>query len=232
MSIPLQQTARYLREHFEELTEEEAKILQKGFLVSLEEVVQIYNPECVDWVKEQFQPHLDSDYLQSYFKVWFQQLLKHPDTYAQAFLNQNYRYLYPGERDYLYGRLVTTAILFMVELDQIHDGYVDFSFIPSDSRGREILRHFYYMMEEMPILSMFLSASLHIYAFLGELAYLLAKKRRREILFLVPMLFILLLRLFSPVANVRYIMPIMAAQPVTAAWCYVAAHREDLKMQG
>ncbi|MCH5338324.1 MAG: hypothetical protein J1E03_06045 [Acetatifactor sp.] len=38
LSIPLQQTARYLKEHYDEITEEEAEVLGRGFTVSLKQV--------------------------------------------------------------------------------------------------------------------------------------------------------------------------------------------------
>lgn len=78
----------------------------------------------------------------------------------------------------------------------------------------------------MPIFSMLFSAGFHTFILLGECAYLLAKKQKRAMLFLVPGLTILLLRMFSPVnAYVRYMLPIMAMLPVTAAWCFIVTHK-------
>lgn len=228
LSIPLQQTARYLREHFDELTEEESAVLQECFAVELDEAARLYNPICADPVKANLRPHLASSCLKSYFKIWFQQFLKHPSTYIQAFLNQNYGYFYPNQHDYLYGYLDLTAVLFLGNSEQRYDDYVDIAFAIPDNSGREILRHIFYMVEKMPLFGMLKSAGVHIYILLGECIYLLAKKRRREILFLIPGLFVLLLRLFSPVACVRYILPILAALPVTAAWCYFATHKEEV----
>ncbi|MCM1026817.1 MAG: DUF6020 family protein [Roseburia sp.] len=226
LSVPLQQTARYLREHYDELTPEETAVLQKGFTVGLDEIAGGYNPICSDPVKAYFQIP-DSAYLKSYFKVWLQQLRKHPDTYVQAFLNHIYGYFYPDRHDYQYDTLHLTGVFFIGNSDKWHDDYLDMEFAVSDDSGRRILQHFFYTVEKMPVFGMLFSAGFHTYILLGECTYLFAKKRRRELLPLVPGLFVLLLRLFSPVnASVRYTLPIMAALPVTAAWCYSAAHRE------
>ncbi len=232
LSIPLQQTARYLREHYEELTEEEAKVLQEGFTVSLDQVAAAYNPICSDPVKENFQKHPNTAYLKAYFRVWLQQLVKHPDTYIQAFLNHTYGYFYPDMHDHQYDTLHYTAFFHIGNSDKWHDGHLDMEFAVEDDTMREILRHSLYLVEKMPLFSMLLSAGMHTYLLLGECAYLLSKKKRREMLFLIPGLFILLLRIASPVnAYVRYIMPIMVMLPVTAPWCYIASHRTDVKQQ-
>lgn len=221
LSIPLQQTARYVRDHYDEITEEEAVVLQKGFKIELEDVASVYNPICADGVKSNFQKYPDSAYLKSYFTVWYQQMLKHPDTYIEAFLNHMYGYFYPDMHDYLYDSWHYTAIFYIGNSDKLHDDCLDIEFGISNSSGRQILQNFLYTVEKMPVVSMLLSAGMHTYILLGQCAYLMAKKRKKAILLLAPAIFILLLRLVSPVnAYLRYFMPIMVILPVTVAWCY------------
>lgn len=213
--------------HSDEVTREEAEILQEVFNIPLEQISTWYHPLCADAMKISLKSPLNSDDLQSYFKVWFQQFLKHPDTYIKAFLNQNYEYFYPDQHDYLYGEQEVTATFFIVDTEHYEDGWLDISFAISDSSGRQILKDFFYTVEKMPLFGMLKSAGMQVYFLLGECVYLLAKKRRREILFLIPGLFVLLIRLFSPVAYLRYILPIMVALPVTAAWCYNVTHQKE-----
>lgn len=232
LSVPLQQTARYLREHPDEVTAEEAAVLREGFTIELNEIANVYNPICSDPVKANFQTHPDSAYLKSYFKVWAQQLLKHPDTYIQAFLNHTYGYFYPDQHDYLYNSSHLTGFFYIGNSDKWHDDYLDIEFGIQDSSFRKILQHSFYLVETMPIFSMLFSAGFHTFILLGECAYLLAKKQRRAILFLVPGLIILLLRMFSPVnAYMRYMLPIMAMLPVTAAWCFIVTHKQNMAVK-
>lgn len=232
LSIPLQQTARYLREHYDEVTAEEAMVLQEGFTIGLNEIADIYYPICSDPVKAYFQANPDPAYLKSYFKVWFSQFRKHPNTYIQAFLNHTYGYFYPNQHDYLYDSLHLTGVFLIGNSDKWHDDYLDIEFGISNNSGRKILQHFFYLTEKMPLFSMLFSTGLHTYILLGECVYLLAKKQLRGILFLVPGLFVLLLRLFSPVnGSVRYMLPIMVLLPVTAAWCYITTHKQNLSIK-
>lgn len=230
LSIPLQQTARYLRDHFDEVTEEEAAILQEGFTEELTVIAASYFPVCSDPVKASFCQHPDADYIKSYFKVWREQFVKHPDTYVQAFINHIYGYFYPVRHGHLHNTSNSTGIFFLGNSDHWHDGYVDLDFGISDDTGRQILMHYFYLMEKMPVFSMFFCSGLYTYILLGGCAYLLAKGKRREIFFLIPQLFILLLRIFSPVnGSMRYMLAIMVTLPVMAAWCYAAVHGENLE---
>lgn len=230
LSIPLQQTARYLRDHFDEVTEEEAAILQEGFTEDLTVIAAAYSPVCSDPVKVHFCQHPDADYIKSYFKVWRGQFVKHPDTYVQAFINHTYGYFYPVRHGHLHNTSNSTGVFFLGNSDHRHDEYVDLDFGISDNTGRQILMHFFYLMEKMPVFSMLFCPGLYTYILLGGCAYLLAKGKRREILFLIPQLLILFLRIFSPVnGSMRYMLAIMVTLPVMAAWCYAAAHGEDLE---
>jgi len=223
LSIPLQQTARYLREHYEEITEEEARVLQEGFMVELNSVGNMYNPIISDPVKENFVKCPDSDYLKSYFTVWLGQFIKHPDTYIQAFLNHVYGYFYPN----LHGYGGYLAIFYIGNAEQWHDGYLDIEYVIQNNNLRKLLENTLYLMEKTPIISMFLSAGLHTFLLLGEFTYLWCKRRKKEIAVLVPAFVVLLICMASPVnAYLRYVMPIMVTLPVNVAWCYALGHRE------
>ncbi len=229
LSIPLQQTARYLIRHSDDITEEEAEILQETFNIPLEGISKWYDPRYADTMEMVLKPNLTSDQVKSYLKVWFQQFLRHPDTYAQAFLNHNYVYFYPDEYEYMKKYQDNTVTFTIVDEEQrYYDGYYDIRFAVWDGSGREILKDIFYTVEKMPLFGMFKSAGLHIYFLLGECVYLLAKKRRREVLFLVPGLFVILLRLFSPLACIRYVLPIVAMLPVTVSWCYIVTRKEEI----
>jgi hypothetical protein len=222
LSIPLQQTARYLKEHYDELTDEEEEILSEGFDIPLSSVASVYSPLISDGVKVNFVDNPDKEYLKKYFRVWFGQLLKHPDTYIQAFINQTYGYFYPDMRnhgDYL-------VYLFIGNTDKWHDGYLDMEFGIENGYGRALLAQYIYLIEKMPVFSMLLSPGMYTYILLGCFAYLL-QKNRRKIFLLLPGICTLLICIASPVNGyLRYVMPLMAVTPLYIAWCYKAGHSE------
>lgn len=217
LSVPLQQTARYLRDHYEELTEEEAAILQEGFEIPLDELAAKYKPTISDPVKGKFVDNPDSAYLKRYFKVWFAQFRKHPDTYVQAFLNQIYGYFYPdcpNHGDYL-------TVTYLGNADYLKDDYLDMKFAVKNGWLREILRHVIYTVEKMPGLSLLYGCGIYTYMLLGGTIGLLARKKWRETAVLVPMFCILLICMVSPVNGyLRYMMPVMATLPLWGAWCF------------
>jgi hypothetical protein len=225
LSIPLQQTARYLKEHYDELTDEETEILSEGFEIPLSSVADVYSPLISDGVKANFVDNPDSEYLKKYFKVWYEQFLKHPDTYIQAFINQTYGYFYPNMRnhgDYL-------VYLYIGNSDKWHDGYLDMEFGIENDYGRSILAHFIRLTEKLPLFSMLLSPGMYTYILFGCLVYLLNRKNKRNIVILMPGICTLLICIASPVNGyLRYVMPLMAVTPLYIAWCYASVHSETV----
>lgn len=215
LSIPLQQTARYLKEHYDDITEEEAEILQRGFTVSLNQVS--YHPMTSDGVKEVFVPHPDMEYLKEYFSVWFRQLLQHPDTYVQAFLNHTYGYFYPNVHNF--GQFI--AVFYIGNSEHWQDGYLDIKFAVDSPYARRILEHTVYLMERLPVASIFLSPGFYVYLILIALVYLIYRKPR-AIIPLIPGVCVVMICLASPVNGfLRYMMPVMVTMPVILAWCYM-----------
>lgn len=217
LSIPLQQTARYIMEYPDDITEEEMLVLQEGFSVDISEIPSLYNPVLSDPVKAEFVHNPAPGYLKKYFKVWLRQLVRHPDTYVQAFLNQTYAYFYPNAHDGK-GEEFQFYIVYGVEL---HDGNFDIDFGISNSVLRQLLMHYGYLFEMLPVFGMILSPGLYTYILIGGAVYLVSKKRRRGLIGLIPAFIVLLINLVSPVNGcIRYMLPIMAAAPLLIAWCY------------
>lgn len=217
LSVPLQQTARYLREHFDEVTEDEAEVLERGFEVELAEIARRYKPEISDPVKGSFVDNPDSAYLKEYFGVWQAQLGKHPDTYIQAFLNQIYGYFYPdcpNHGDYL-------TVTYIGNSEHWQDGHLDMEFTVKNGVLREFLRHYIYTVEKLPVLSLLYGCGIYTWLLFGAGVGLIAGKKRRELCVLVPELCVLLICLLSPVNGyLRYMMPVMAALPLWSAWWF------------
>lgn len=225
LSIPLQQTARYLREHLEDVTPEEAEVLQRGFTIDLEQIANVYNPVISDSVKGSFVKHPDGAYLKAYFKVWFQQLLKHPDTYVQAFLNQVYGYFYPNVHNY--GDYL--GVFYIGNGDKWHDGTLDIEYVIENNWGRRILEEALHVAEKTPVIGLLLSAGLHVYLLLGQCTFLFVKRKRKDMAIFIPEICVLLICIASPVnAYLRYLMPVMVLLPVTAAWCFGFTDYEEV----
>jgi len=95
LSIPFQQTARYIRDYGDEVTKEEKTVISK-VLNNYDSLGKVYNPDISDPVKSLYNIEAGNKDLKAYFKVWFNQLVKHPDCYVQSTANLAYGWFYPG----------------------------------------------------------------------------------------------------------------------------------------
>jgi hypothetical protein len=219
LSIPLQQTARYISEHPDDITEEEQKILQSVFDVDIYELPGLYNPGLSDPVKAMFVYEPGSYALRNYFKVWFNQFLRHPNTYIQAFLSQTYAYIYPDAHELK----SETYFFYIVYGEALHDGNFDVDFGIQNGTFRNMLRHYGYLFEKLPVLSMLTSPGLYTYILIGEIVYLISSGKKKKIIPMIPLMIVFLVNMAAPVNGcIRYTLPIIATIPLITAWCFKA----------
>lgn len=225
LSIPMQQTARYIRDHYDDITAEEKEVLESVFIVDLNVIGQEYVEELSDPVKWRFVNDPTSVQLLDYFKVWFQQLIKHPDTYVQAFLNHTYGYFYP-DRDNFWD---SWAIYYIGSSDYWPDDTMYVSFLFKNSTGRDLLREAANIIYDLPVAGMLYSCGLWTYVLIGFILYLAVNRKWREQTIMVPSLCMLLICMASPVgACFRYLLPIVCAFPVNLFWCWYTKESEGM----
>lgn len=216
LSMPLLQTARYLREHPDDITEEERQILESVLATDIHTLARSYNPLISDSVKIYFIEHPSKEDMAAYFKVWLQQLRRHPDAYAQAFLHHVYGYFYPNVHVFENYKVH----FYLLDGDSCDGNCLDISFGISNNYVRKFLEHALNLWEKVPGAGMMLSPGMYVYILLGECAYLMAKKKKGLVL-MVPGLCVIVFCILSPVnAYMRYVMPLMALMPLTLACCW------------
>ena len=89
LSIPFQQTARYVMQYNNEVTEEEKQTIDA--VLSYDDLAEYYDPELSDGVK-QFYKNPGRRDLFCYFRTWLLMGLKHPLCYLQATHENTYGY--------------------------------------------------------------------------------------------------------------------------------------------
>ena len=219
LSVPIQQTARYLSEHYDEVTPQERKALEGLFEVELSEIAARYQPEISDPVKDCVAYRPDREALADYLKVWWRQFLKHPDTYVQAFLNHIYGYFYPDRECFWEGIGV-----YGIGESWPWDG-MDFNpwFVMGNGQMREGIRQAHLWISRLPVVSSLYSCGMQNFLLIGMSVYFLDGKRRQNLFYLVPCVGCVLICLISPVnALIRYMLPVMACLPLNLAWCFFA----------
>ena len=94
LSIPVQQTARYIRNHRKAITVSEWKVLNEIFNNEAKIIGDVYDPNRSDSVKFKMKHYLSLNQIKAYFNVWCKHFLRHPSTYFSATFNQMYGYFY------------------------------------------------------------------------------------------------------------------------------------------
>lgn len=87
LSLPFQQTARFVRDHEDQVTPQEREAINA--VLEYDGIGVLYDPLLSDPVKATYKEEATTQDLIRYFKAWGSQLLKEPLCYAKATLIQN-----------------------------------------------------------------------------------------------------------------------------------------------
>lgn len=98
LSIPFQQTARYVIYYEDELSEEEKDVISK--VLDYDNLKTNYDKDLADPVKNKYNKDATNEDLINYFEVWFNGLLKHPLVYIDATINNISGYFNPFENSW------------------------------------------------------------------------------------------------------------------------------------
>ena len=209
LSVPFQQTARYVKEYDNEVTDEEREIIDK--VLKYDTLANRYVPERSDAVKNKYNKDATSEDLKNYFKVWFRQFFKHPNVYVEAFLNNYYGYFY------LEGNIeeYTTRFIANCDDDLTKTGEFNYSYNDEYKGERNAVKHLLNISKRMPVIYWCTNIGLNTWILLIVLGYLIYKKKYKFIVFLLPSLVTLLVCCVSPVnAYFRYELPNIFAMPL------------------
>ena len=213
LSIPLQQTGRYVAYAKNEVTPEEEKaILDAFYFYSLDEMAWSYSPWLSDGVKYRFQWDITCPAAREYYRTWFRMGLKKPGIYAAATLENYYQYFYPSENlDYvdaeyseeIYGKIKEIAEDVVFHHPEALRGYRE-----AYERVRADL------FTALPLFALD-NAATYDWLLLIWLAWLLCRGKRGSLLLCIPLLTVLLFCLVSPVNGFygRYQYPMIISLP-------------------
>ncbi|MDD3241906.1 MAG: DUF6020 family protein, partial [Bacilli bacterium] len=203
LSIPFQQTARYVKEHGDTLTKEERKNIDK--ILDISTIARRYKPEIADPVKNEFNKYSSSTDLENYFSTWFSGLLKHPDTYIEATINNTYGYFCPLKTNwYIYYKYDT----------RITEDNFDYHY-NSLKVSRNILSSYGQSFPYIPILGLIVNIAFNTWLIMIMSAYLIYIKKYKEIAYLAPAIILILVCIASPVnAYFRYALPYIFGMPL------------------
>lgn len=208
LSVPFQQTARYVKYHEDEVTEDQKQIINS--VLSYSTIIEKYNPGLSDPVKATWKNPSRED-LTRYIGVWWEMFLKHPRTYIEATLNNMYGYIDAFSRRVV---MLQHQLYNKGPLGGTTEEIVFNTYVSTDSM-RNIGLLYTKIWDRLPILSMFCFCGVYTWIEIFLAVNLLRRRRGRDAALFVLPLMILLISCLSPVNNLcRYMMPIIASVPI------------------
>lgn len=208
LSIPFQQTARYVVYYGDEVTEYEREVIDR--VLSFEGMAN-YDPVISDPIKGFYR----GAELGEYYKIWFRMFWKHPGCYVSAFMNKGYGYLAP----------VSQNIEAWIGLDYYaYDEELGIHHV-FDSDLSNVLIQIWNLSMTLPLVKYLCTPGLYTWILLA-LALLLWKHRKYGPLILfVPSMMNVLVCLAAPLASaIRYELPTVAVMPLLIGWSYYCLH--------
>ena len=206
LSVPFQQTARYVKYHADELNEEEIAVIDN--ILGIKDLAQRYDPELADPVKNKFNKYTTDEELKEYFKVWFKGLINHPGTYIEATMNNVYGFFYPEKTKwYVYYKFD----------DRITADGFNYHY-NSLNNARKVLSSLAVSFPYLPVIGLISNIAFNVWLILILLVYAIYKKMYSHILILLPALVLILVCVVGP-ANTyfRYALPFIFAMPFIIA---------------
>lgn len=221
LSIPFQQTARYVRDYGYELSEEEEEILSR--VLDYENLAQLYDPVTSDPVKYTYHGETTQD-LADYFRVWFRQLIRRPGNAVEATMNNAYGWFY--QEGYAHNYMMDAKI----EGQDVRWEIVQ----PEKLAGvRQVMERVAKLLSRVPVLNWFENAGFVSWMTILTAAFFLGMKKKKYLIPLIPLITALLVCVAAPTFNyqMRYIMPVMFCVPYYIPMVVQGIQDDNQKME-
>lgn len=220
LSMPIQQTARYVLERGDEVTAEEKAAI--AAVLDYDNMARDYYPMESDPVKDAFNPSATTADVLSYLKTWLRMGLKHPMVYVKATVNQSYPLVYPfAECNRLANGTLSRYHLFAAETIGIHD-------VEVAPRLNNIRNEFNADLFYLPFTGLVCSIPVHVLVLMLLCCYALSRRRWCFLIPALPLLLSVGIILLAPgiSGTPRYAYPIVYSLPVVMAYYCSLAKKE------
>lgn len=225
LSIPFQQTARYIKEYPNDVTEEEKEVINN--ILKYDILAKNYNPNLSDPVKGTMHSQKQSNIV-AYFKVWKNMFLKHPDSYIQAMLNNTYGYFYPDSISKSRGTGLKFYISPKTAEHPVNTGTYDIQYMHNSNLRNAISFYANSFFQQIPILGLSYNTGVYTWILILCITFLIKYKKYYALLGTLPSVLTILFCIVSPVNGyVRYMLPAMAATPLMIAWTLYAIRESE-----
>ncbi len=200
-SVFFQQTARYVRDHSDIISQEEIDAIDA--VLDYNAIGDLYEAKRSDPVKETYRKEATKEDYNNYLKAWAKGLFKAPGCYIQATLGNISGYFYPDDYGY-YSDLYFVSNPFTDEIKPPQKLYE----IAEKLRIMDCDSH------NIPVIGLFSSVGFYIWLDIFMLIFFIFKKRYSLLVYNMPAAVTILICMASPINNtVRYALPAIFVIP-------------------
>lgn len=215
LSVPMQQTARYIYEYGDELTPDEYQEINAVMDVNF--CKYLYEPRFADPVKATFNENASQQDLVKYFKNWFFMFFKHPGCYVEAFLNNTYGYFYFGDAAvWKYDKTESENVQSLINPSGFNIHHID------KLHSLSTFAEFYIkLFNHLPIISLFHCSAFYTWVLIVLIAIILYKSKH-SFATILPLIASVLVCFAGPLngtADMRYMFPVVFILPVFSGIC-------------
>ncbi len=219
LSIPFQQTARYVKYYPDDISEEDKNAIDK--ILTYDTLAKRYDPEKSDPVKNEYNKYATKDDLKNYFKAWAHGLGKHPNVYIEATLNNTYGYFYPDAKKWY--------VYYSYDTRLSEDG-IDYHYNNLDE-FRNTLSNYAVAFPYIPIIGSIVSIGFCTWLCMLMWVFIMREKKYKYLIYLTPVVSLILVCVASPVNTYfRYTLGYTFAIPILIAiYLWILNKKEEMK---
>lgn len=230
LSLPFQQTARYLLERGHEVTAEEEEAIRA--ILEYDLLAERYNPRISDPVKGIYKVESTKKELLRYLVIWAKMFFKHPEIYIKATMNQNYYLLYPfiennDSYDVIFTETVPEKADYYISMV---NGVLGISEVEALQNYKLIMRGIYKNCLSLPVIGMFFHQAPYCILLIFLIVFTIHKKLWRLIIAMLPLVLSAIIVVLAPMiqGDPRYAFPIIYSMPILLAY-YIYIKKSDAK---
>ena len=234
----IQQTARMLKYHPEEISAEQKSALENYF-DDFDTLAQIYNPKTSDPVRGKFKDDTPDEFMSTYYRI----ALACPVRFIDSIAASSYGYFYLGNFSCAWPTIITSK-------EEVLESPYPYDFDSNTEGVRSLLTNYVSTWQTTPVLVQLVSPALYVWIALLCLFYFgggsRARRRansklksvnlkydrafmRRASLIVLPAALSVAVACISPVNGyMRYLFGVLIATPLLISWCaYVSPASPD-----
>lgn len=218
LSVPMQQLARTVKFHQEELTEDEKNSITQYIKIEINDIANLYNPLISDPIKNHFDGEAFSNNKMDFIKLWIKLLVKYPKDYVNAFISNCYGYWYPDATYWVSVKFTQNDPNIGISEQHI----IDSSIV---ERYSSIIDK-----RNIPIISMIYSIGFCFWIIMILIGKNILENKKEYIIIFIPIIALWFTTLASPVfCEYRYVYSMFTCLPILVANTFFKEYNKEEK---